>query len=147
MRANNILLVFSIVVASSFSAIAQTADDILGKWQSGHGNGRIEIYKRGDTYFGKIIWLKDPTDESGKPKVDIHNPSKELRSQPIIGLDVLKDLTYKGNGVWGNGEIYDPKSGRSYNSQLSLPEKNKLNIRAYFGISLLGKTETWTRVQ
>jgi len=126
---------------------SQTADDILGKWQSAHGSGQIQIVKRGEHYFGKIIWIKEPNDKTGKPKTDINNPSEELQSRPIIGLEVIKDLTYKGNNVWSNGHIYDPKSGRTYNCQVSINKKDKLNFRAYFGISLLGKTEIWTRVK
>jgi uncharacterized protein (DUF2147 family) len=127
-------------------AIAQSPDDVIGKWQSAHGNGRIQIHKKGDLYFGKIIWLSEPNDESGNLKLDVKNPSKALQSQPIIGLEVLKGFIYKGNGVWINGKIYDPKTGNSYNCQMSLPEQNKLNIRAYFGLSIMGRTETWTRI-
>ncbi|MEJ6982343.1 DUF2147 domain-containing protein [Pedobacter sp. P351] len=141
-----ILTVFSLCIISTL-AFAQSGDDILGKWKSGHGNGQIQIFKRGDNYFGKLIWLKEPNDPSGKPKLDIHNPSKELQTQPVLGLEVLKDFTYKGNGSYSNGKIYDPKSGNTYNCMMSIHDRDKLNIRAYFGLSILGKTETWNRVQ
>ena len=131
----------------SYLASAQSGSAILGKWQSAHGSGQIEIYKRNGLYHGKIIWLKEPNDENGKPKRDIKNPSENLRTQPIIGLEVLKDFSYKGNNMYSGGKIYDPKSGNTYNCQMSVIDGDKLNIRAYFGISLLGKTETWTRVK
>ena len=130
----------------SLQASAQSANDIVGRWQSAHGNGQIQIYKRGDLYFGKIAWLNQPNDESGKPKLDVNNPSKQEQSKPILGLETLKEFKYKGDGIWTNGKIYDPKTGNTYNCQITLPEKNKLNIRAYFGLNFLGKTETWTKV-
>lgn len=141
----SVFILFTIFLFSEV-LIAQTADDILGKWQSAHGNGQLQIYVRGSQYFGKIVWLKEPNDESGKPKLDIHNPSKHLQPQPIVGLEVLKGFTYKGDGIWANGKIYDPKSGNTYNCQMTMTEKTKLNIRAYFGLNILGKTETWTKV-
>ncbi len=138
-----LLLIFSV---NSF-AKAQGADDVIGKWQSALGNGKIEIYKTGDLYFGKIIWLKEPNDPSGKPKLDIENPSTEAQSNPVVGLEVLKGFIYKGNGLWTNGKIYDPKSGNTYNGQMNLKEQSKLNIRSFFGLSILGRTETWSRVE
>ncbi|HEY0055381.1 MAG TPA: DUF2147 domain-containing protein [Pedobacter sp.] len=143
MKAVLLLLIFS------FNSIAnaQSSDDVTGKWQSAHGNSKIEIYKRGDLYFGKIIWLKEPNDPSGKPKLDIENPSKTAQSNPVVGLDVLKGFIYKGDGLWTNGKIYDPKSGNTYNGQMNLKEQSKLNIRSFFGLSILGRTETWSRVE
>jgi uncharacterized protein (DUF2147 family) len=140
-----ILFVSFLIIAITTNA--QEADDILGKWQSGHGNGRIQIFKRDNLYYGKIIWLNEPNDESGRPKRDVNNPNESLKARPIIGLEVLKDFVFKGNGAWSNGKVYDPKSGNTYNCLMNMPDQNKLNIRAFFGISLLGRTETWTRVQ
>lgn len=137
-------IIFTLIIFTQL-AFAQNANDLLGKWQSAHGSGQIQIYKKGNLYYGKIVWLREPNDDTGKPKRDIKNPSQNLRSRPIVGLDVLHGFSYKNNGIWSEGKIYDPKSGNTYNCQMTLEEKNKLNIRAYFGISLLGKTETWTR--
>lgn len=137
------LIVWVLLLSTAF---AQSPDEILGKWQSAHGNGKIQIYKRGEAYFGKIIWLNEPKDDEGHLKTDKNNPEKELQPRPIIGLDILKDFSYKGNNVWSNGKIYDPKSGNTYNCQMSIADKEKLNIRAYFGLSVLGKTEIWTKV-
>lgn len=136
-----------ILVLTSCVAFAQGPDDIVGKWQSEHGSGKIEIVKNGDFYHGKLIWIKEPNDETGKPKTDIHNPEKGLQDRPIIGLEVLKKLQYKGDGIWTNGKIYDPKSGNTYNCQVSLTGRDKLNVRAYFGLSIIGKTQTWSKIR
>lgn len=143
---NSILILLALFSLSAYS-YAQTADDILGTWKSEHGSGQIEILKRGDLYFGKLVWLKEPNDEAGKPKLDKHNPSEELRNQPVIGLELLKNFQYNGKNTWGNGKVYNPKNGNTYNAQLTLIDEDKLNMRAYFGIALIGKTETWTRVK
>jgi len=142
-----IALVFASALLLSYFASAQTPASILGKWESAHGSGQIEIVKRGDHYFGKLINMKNPVDESGKPLLDKNNPSKELQSRPVLGIDLLTGFVYKGNNSWTSGKIYDPRSGNTYSGQLTMPADDKLNIRAYFGISLLGHTETWNRVK
>ena len=128
-------------------SMAQDADAVLGVWQSEHGNARIQIFKSGENYNGKIIWLKEETDESGNQKADVNNPSGSLRTQPIKGLEALSDFTYKGNGVWEGGTVYDPRSGKKYSCKLSVSGDGQLEIRAFMGISLIGKTQIWTRVK
>jgi len=123
----------------------QTENDILGTWISAHGSGKIEIFKKEDKYFGKIVWLKKPTDEKGETLKDIHNPNDELKNRPIIGIEIFKDLEYNGKNLWRGGTVYDPKSGHTYNCQMAIRNSNELDIRAFFGLALLGKTETWKR--
>lgn len=138
------LLIFSFAAICSF---AQSGDAVLGIWQSEHGSGRIQIYKKGNNYNGKLVWLKDETDESGKPKTDINNPSEALRSQPVKGLEVLSDFVYKDNGIWEEGTVYDPKSGKTYSCKLLMGSSDELEIRAFKGISLIGKSQLWSRVK
>ena len=141
-----LFLTVSVLLIAIVSSKAQDKDDILGKWMSAHGSGQIEIYKDGDQYSGKLVWLKSPTDDEGKIKTDIHNPSEDRRSHPLIGLEILKKYNYKGDGEWTDGAIYDPKSGKTYSSKMELKSTDKLEIRGFMGISLIGKSEVWTRV-
>ena len=113
MKRFNIILAFLLL---SLSALAQKGDAVLGIWQSEHGNGRIQIYKTGNEYNGKLVWTKKALDESGKPNLDVNNPNESLRSQPIKGLEVLKDFTYKSEGTWDGGTVYDPRSGKTYSA-------------------------------
>ena len=127
-------------------AMAQNKEAIIGKWQSEHGNGRIQIYKTGDKYSGKLVWLKSPNDAAGNPKKDANNPSPALRDRPVLGVEILKGFTYNGDGEWEGGTVYDPKSGKTYSCKMSLVGNDKLKIRGYIGVSMIGKTETWTKV-
>ncbi len=129
------------------NANAQTADAILGKWINPSGEGQIQIYKKGNLYFGKLAWIKEPEDPAtGKPKVDVNNPDKSLQSRPILGLELLKNFKFDGDDVYEGGTIYDPKSGKTYSCKMTL-SGNKLKIRGFIGISLLGRSEVWTRVK
>lgn len=61
---------------------AQYQDAIVGKWLSADGDGKVEIYKKGDKYYGKLVWLKEPNEDNGTPKVDDENPDASKRSTP-----------------------------------------------------------------
>ncbi|MBS7564657.1 DUF2147 domain-containing protein [Mucilaginibacter sp. Bleaf8] len=137
------ILLFSILTATT--ALAQRADDILGRWVNSSGEGQIQIYKKGSEYFGKLSWIKLPNDEAGKPKTDKKNPDPALRSRPILGLEILKDFTFDDDTYEG-GTIYDPKSGKTYSCKMTL-DGTRLKMRGYIGVSLLGRTEIWTRVK
>lgn len=132
----------------SFDSIAQyTGDEIIGIWETpGDDNGRIEIFKSGNKYFGKIIWLKRKS-ENGEILTDKDNPDKSLQNRPIIGTEILKGFIFNNKDLWEDGEIYDPKSGNTYSCQISLQDKNTMKVRGYIGFSLIGRTEYWKRVK
>ena len=125
-------------------AFAQTLSP-LGTWTNHEKEARFEIYKCGDKLCGKITWLKEPN-RDGKPKTDINNPDKKLQSQPLIGLVFLKSFEYDENNKWDDGTIYDPKSGKTYSSYMQMLSKDKIEVKGYIGISLIGRSQVWTRV-
>ncbi|GAB4331654.1 MAG: DUF2147 domain-containing protein [Bacteroidales bacterium] len=126
-------------------AQAPQADDLLGIWFNEEKDAKIEIYRENDHYYGKIVWLKEPIDpDTGKPKVDDENPDEALQSRPIMGLLLVKDFIFDGE-LWDDGEIYDPKSGNTYDCYMKLESPDKLKVRGYIGISLIGRTTYWTR--
>lgn len=123
------------------------ADDILGVWLNEDKDAHVEVYKEGDKYFGKIVWLKFPNDEvTGKPKVDDENPDENLQNEPVLGLVLLKDFVFDED-EWDSGTIYDPKNGKTYDCYMVLKDEDNLKIRGYIGITLLGRTTYWTRVR
>lgn len=127
---------------------AQTykSTDVKGIWLNQDEDAKIEIYENGGKFFGKIVWLKTPIDpETNKPKVDKHNPDPSLRNRPTLGLEILKGFSFDGKEEWKDGTIYDPKSGKTYSCYMRLENKNKLKIRGFIGVSMLGRTTYWTR--
>ncbi|MBC7566310.1 MAG: DUF2147 domain-containing protein [Pedobacter sp.] len=140
---------FSIVlllVAFALTGSAQNKDAILGKWVNSTGEAHIDVTKRSDKYFGKIVWLKDPKDEKGNVKTDYKNPNTSLRSKQIVGLEILKNFVFEDE-KWTDGSIYDPKSGKLYSCNMTLKANGDLNMRGYIGVALLGRTEVWKRVK
>ena len=128
------------------TVFAQSADAIVGKWLNKDGDAHIQIYKTGNKFNGKLVWLKNPNNEQGKAKMDVHNPDVKLRGRALWGLEILKGFSFD-DGAWEDGTIYDPKSGKTYSCKMTMNGNDKLNVRGYIGISLIGRTDVWTRVK
>lgn len=147
----NLLISLMLVLCFCGAAGGAGPDDVMGRWLSQEQDAMIEISRCGNLYCGRIIWLREPNypsgDEkgmAGKMKVDRENPDSSLRNRPILGLEILKNFRHAGDGKWEDGTIYDPKKGKTYNCKMTLAG-DKLKIRGFIGISLLGRTTVWTR--
>lgn len=125
-----------------------STNDVVGIWWNQEKTSRIEVSRRKEKYFGKVIWLEDPTEEDGKTKRrDKENPDEAWRQREIVGLEILKNLEFDGD-EWNDGEIYDPESGNTYSCYCTFEDPtnlNKLKFRGYMGVALLGRTTYWTR--
>lgn len=142
------ILVFCalLIMFKAHSQAPNEADAIIGVWESGNGKARIKIDKANDKFNGRIVWLKEPNDEAGKPKVDKNNPDEALRSKPLLGYSMLKAFTYAGDKTWEEGTIYDPESGSTYSCTITMTDDNTLDVRGFIGVSLFGRTDVWKRV-
>lgn len=141
-------LIMTALVGARIPVAAQIhkPDDIIGVWLNEEATGKIQIYKEKDKYFGKLVWLREPIDKAtGLPKSDKENPNPSLQSAPVIGLVNLKDFTFDGKEEWSGGTIYDPKNGKTYKCFIRFENQNKLKIRGFIGISMLGRNTYWTR--
>lgn len=142
----NFIVTSLTLLSLCFSGIAQEfkADDILGQWYTEEGKSVVEIFKKGDKYFGKILWLKEPNDKNGKPLKDTKNPDEKLRSRTIKGITFMFDFEFDDD-EWEDGKVYDPESGNTYSGTITLESKDIMNLRGYVGFSMFGRTSTWVR--
>ena len=123
-------------------AISQVeGNDIIGVWLTQVKDAKIEIYKKDQKYYGKVVWIKSPTDENGKPVLDAKNPDESKKKQTILGSNILTALVFK-DGEWSDGKIYDPKNGETYDCKIWL-ENGDLKLRGYLG--WFYDTKTWTK--
>jgi len=122
MKSISALLILSFLAFKSYGQIK--ANDITGVWLNDKGDAHVEIYQKGDGFFGKIIWLKEPLTASGTPKIDLNNPKKALREREILGMDIISNLHFDGK-VWEDGTIYLPKKGRDADCSASLSKDHK----------------------
>jgi uncharacterized protein (DUF2147 family) len=141
-----------IQVAALLSILAQTNlswavdhPSAVGVWKN--EDATFEIFENQGSLSGKIIALKEPRTPEGKQKTDIHNPDPSKRERPIIGLVFMSGFSRKSDLRWENGTIYDPKSGNTYSGSMELEGPETIKVRGFIGISLMGRTDVWTRVR
>lgn len=140
-----IALILLLAVAASINVKAQT-DKVEGLWYNDVKTAKILITKESNgKFYGKVVWLKEPL-KDGKPKVDEMNTDEKLRSRPRLGLPVLADFVKDGDNKYSGGTIYDPNNGKTYSCKMTYKGET-LDIRGYIGISLFGRTTTWSRAQ
>ena|SRR6218665_427494 len=133
------LTIILLTVISSFTNLySQKANDIAGTWLNPEKNTKIQIYKSGDKYMGKIIWLKEPYLADGKTLKKDKSGEKT-----ILNLVFLFNFVFDED-EWINGSIYDPSSGKTYSGKISI-DGDILKLKGYIGSPILGKTVNWTR--
>ncbi len=114
------------------------AETIEGVWEKDDKAAKIKVVVKNGVLSAKII----STNRSST--YDSHNPNPQLRQRKIIGLQIVNGFTKEGD-KWSGGSVYDSRSGKTYQGKLWLEDKNTLKMRAFKGVSLLGKSATWTR--
>lgn len=136
------------------AAIAAT-DTPTGTWkqvddESGKVRSVIQITDNQGEYQAKVLKLENRSPE--EIARDGENPlckkcDGKRANQPIVGMTIMWGVHKDGN-VWDGGKILDPKSGKVYKVKLSLEDEGqKLDVRGYLGLSLFGRTQTWSRVE
>ncbi len=124
------------------SAYAVGADDVLGVWKvesQDETATQVEIYKCDDKYCGKFSKLEDPN------SLDEKNPDESKRSQKLMGMNFVWGFEFDDD-QWEDGNIYDPRSGKTYDCKMWFKDDNPdvLNVKGY--ILFIGKTSVWYRV-
>jgi len=122
---------------------AQKADDLVGTYLKADGKSKVEFYKSGTTYSGKVVWLKEPNDEKGNPKKDPKNPDKSLRERPLLGMVTITGLKYDGEGKYIEGKAYRPAEGDEVKFSVKVKGDGTIDVKGTkYGFS---KTETWKK--
>jgi uncharacterized protein (DUF2147 family) len=126
-------------------AVSAATDAVFGRWLVENAEAVIEISPCGDEACGRVVWLQAAWDAGGGPKRDIQNPDPSRRSRPLCGLRLIEGLSPAGDGSWEDGTIYSARDGRTYGFEIRPDGPDRLHVRGYFGISLLGGSQTWVR--
>jgi len=116
--------------------VSEQADRLTGVWFA-ESKDQVEIYKEENKYFGKGVVTPE-----NKDRLDDKNPDERLRNRPLADVIILKDFEYAGQGRWGKGTIYDPNNGKTYRCTITMKSEDRIKVRGFIGISLIGRTET-----
>ncbi len=126
------------------SVSASDRDAVFGEWAG--DTSILEVGEANGTLYARVVSILDPVYREGEKdgpvgatRVDVHNPDASLRSRPIVGIDLLSGYQYD-HGKW-QGRLYDPESGKTYQSQMSVDGDGNLKLRGYIGTPMLGKTK------
>ncbi|ASK89536.1 DUF2147 domain-containing protein [Sphingorhabdus sp. SMR4y] len=121
---------------------AQAADSIHGEWITQDRGAIIKISKCGANVCGRIHkYLVRPLNGVGQK--DVNNPDKSLRSRKVLGIAILTGFKPDGD-IW-RGKIYDPKSGRTYRSEVSLISSDSLKMKGC--VAFICQSQNWTRAK
>jgi len=128
-----------IILSSIFLVFADFKEsDIEGLWLTSKKDGKFEIYKKNGKFHGKLVWSKTPN------KKDENNPNEKLKNRKLIGCEILTNFEWNGE-EYIDGEIYNPRNGKTYSCKMWLKDKNTLKVNGYVGFSFIGEERTWTR--
>lgn len=136
------VLLLSLTPAPSPGAAAMTP---VGVWLHPDKRIAVEVFPCGALLCGRIVWFRWPDDAQGAPLRDLKNRNPALRSRPLLGLIVLRNLRHAGGNAWTGGRIYNPDDGMDYAAQMSIRDDGALRVRAYVLFPALGRTVIWTR--
>lgn len=124
------------------NAQSQTFDP-AGLWLTENKRSVVELAPCGDALCGKIAWIIE-----GGMQFDEKNPDEAKRSNPMCGLSIVSGLSQGRSdpNSWHNGKIYKADDGDTYDARLTMKGPDTLEVRGFMGVSLFGKSQTWTRV-
>lgn len=108
---------------------AATARDAYGTWLSADQGAIIEFKECADApgvLCGQIVWDKDAG-----------------TAADACGVRIARLKRWDGE-AWREGWVHDPRSKKNYKGVLRT-QGDKLTLRAFVGVEVLGETEEMTR--
>lgn len=139
------LIAFTLLLATAAYAATDTpvgtwtqVDDATGKPKS-----IIEITEQPDGTLQGVVKQVLLSDQGPHPICD--KCEGERHNQPIEGMTIMWGVKKDGD-QWDGGQILDPAKGKTYKVKLKLTDDGqKLDVRGYVGMPMLGRTQTWLR--
>ena len=102
----------------------------------------VRIFERNGKLYGVVEKPLIPN----PPRRTCDDCTDDRKGKPILGMEIIRGLERDGD-QWDGGTILDPESGKVYKCRLRLEDDGqKLAVRGFLGISLLGRTQIWERV-
>jgi uncharacterized protein (DUF2147 family) len=142
-----LLFAAALFTASLTSASGSESTSPVGSWktiddENGHVKSIVQITEDNGELTGKVVRVLE-SDRGPHPVCTACTGDR--KDKPIEGMTIMWGVHKSGN-VWDGGTILDPKNGKTYRVKLALLDGGKkLDVHGYFGIALLGRTQTWLR--
>lgn len=134
-----------LVIVPVAGASGTDPKDVTGLWLSSKKKVLVDLYPcAGEAICGKIVWLAKPF-KNGELRRDEDNPDPAMRDRAWCGIEIIQGLKPDGGETWRDGTFYFPKWGQTFDLDIERKSESKLEMRAYLGVPVLGRTEVWTR--
>ena len=137
------------LLAACASAFAQATP--VGVWKSIDDKTKAErsqvrITENGGVLTGRIEKLLAP---DANPDVKCDKCEDDRKDKPMVGMEIIRGVRKaEAENTWDGGTILDPVEGKVYKVRLQTVEGGrKLEVRGYIGMPMLGRTQTWVRVE
>lgn len=139
------------LLLSSASMVAMAQMSPAGLWKTIDDDGKTEkslvrIQDANGTVTGKVEKIFDPAKADAK----CEKCEGPLANQPVVGMQIINGVHRdpEETAQWDGGTILDPNNGKTYRVRLRpVDGGKKLEVRGYIGTPLLGRTQTWVRVE
>jgi uncharacterized protein (DUF2147 family) len=145
--AASVVVLFALLSVSGAYAqqLSPALQNAIGHWQvingEGKPGGQVETYLIDGKLYGRVTQLRP-----GRAPSDVcEKCSGELKDKPLMGLMIIRNFHPDGDD-WVGGTVVDPENGKEYKGKIWSVGKDKLYMRGFIGISLLGRTECWLRI-
>lgn len=145
-RANSLLMGF--LVGSIFASFKLLANPTpVGLWktineETNEAKSYVRITEQDGVLTGKIEKILN----KAKQDALCTECDGDKKNQPMLGMTIIEDAIYAGDGSWEDGEILDPNNGKTYSVRLT-PQQNgeKLEVRGYVGFFY--RNQYWLKVE
>ena len=142
-------LIAIILGATCVSGFAQMTP--VGTWRTiddntGEAKSELVITDNAGVLTGRLVKLLS---KSSDQNAVCDKCPDDRKGKPLIGLELMRGAKKaEGKDVWEGGKIVDPEGGTVYSLKLTpIDGGKKLNVHAFVGLSFIGRTQTWVRVQ
>ena len=136
------------LAATTGAALAQATP--VGLWktiddETKTEKSQVRITESGGVLTGKIEKIADPTKQDSKCELC----SDDRKDKPVLGMTIIRNAKADADKArWEGGDILDPNNGKVYKLLLKpIDGGKKLEVRGFVGVALLGRTQTWLRIE
>jgi uncharacterized protein (DUF2147 family) len=139
------------LLATTFSGAALAQATPVGVWKTIDDKTKTEraqvrITESNGVLSGKVEKLLAP---DAKPDAVCDKCSDDRKDMPIVGMEILRGVKRSGSDkLWDGGTILDAAEGKVYRVRIApVDGGKKLEVRGYVGVPMLGRTQTWIRIE
>jgi uncharacterized protein (DUF2147 family) len=137
----------AMALAAGYGAQAAT-DPVMGDWSTVDGAAKVRVAPCAANpalACATLLWLKDGKDAAGAPRHDANNPDPALKSRALVGVILVSGLRREAAGVWKDGAIYAPETGRTARGTMTSNPDGTLKVEGC--VAMICKAKTWTRAR